>query len=160
VAQGRFREDLYYRLNVFPITVPALRERADDIRLLVEYLVRRFAQAAGKKIDQIDAKTLELLTAYEWPGNVRELQNVIERSIILSDGATFSIDEAWLRRNAGARLLGAESGERQKIEAALAASKGRISGPLGAATLLGIPRQTLESRIRALRINKHQFKQV
>ena len=85
---------------------------------------------------------------------------VIERSIILSDGATFSVDEAWLRRNAGARLLGAESGERQKIEAALAASKGRISGPLGAATLLGIPRQTLESRIRALRINKHQFKQV
>ena len=160
VAQGRFREDLYYRLNVFPITMPALRERADDIRLLVEYLVRRFAQAAGKKIDQIDAKTLELLTAYDWPGNVRELQNVIERSIILSDGATFSIDEAWLRRNAGARLLGAESGERQKIEAALAASKGRISGPLGAATLLGIPRQTLESRIRALRINKHQFKQV
>jgi formate hydrogenlyase transcriptional activator len=160
VAHGKFREDLYYRLNVFPITVPALRERADDIRLLVEYLVRRFAQAAGKKIDQIDARTLEWLTAYDWPGNVRELQNVIERSVILTDGATFSIDEAWLRRNAGARPPVVEDGERQKIEAALAASKGRISGPHGAATMLGIPRQTLESRIRALRINKHQFKLV
>jgi formate hydrogenlyase transcriptional activator len=101
---------------------------------------------------------LESLTAYDWPGNVRELQNVIERSIILSDGATFAVDEAWLRRNAGAP--DAEDGERQKIEAALAASKGPISGPRGAATLLGIPRQTLESRIRALRINKHQFKPV
>ncbi len=160
VAQGKFREDLYYWLNVFPIAVPTLRERADDIRLLVEYLVRRFAQAAGKKIDQIDTKTLELLAAYDWPGNVRELQNVIERSVILTDGATFSVDEAWLRRNAGTRPPGAEDGERQKIEAALAASKGRISGPHGAATLLGIPRQTLESRIRALRINKHQFKPV
>ena len=160
MAQGRFREDLYYRLNVFPITVPALRERADDIRLLVEYLVRRFAQAAGKKIDQIDARTLELLTAYDWPGNVRELQNVIERSVILTDGATFSIDEAWLRRNAGPRPPIAGDGERQKIEAALAASKGRVSGPRGAAILLGIPRQTLESRTRALRINKHQFKLV
>jgi formate hydrogenlyase transcriptional activator len=99
-----------------------------------------------------------LLTAYDWPGNVRELQNVIERSIILSDGATFAVDEAWLRRNAGAP--DAEDGERQKIEAGLAASKGPISGPRGAATLLGIPRQTLESRIRALRINKHQFKPV
>jgi formate hydrogenlyase transcriptional activator len=160
VAHGKFREDLYYRLNVFPITVPALRERADDIRLLVEYLVRRFAQAAGKKIDRIDARTLELLTAYDWPGNVRELQNVIERSIILTDGATFSIDEAWLRRNAGARPPIVEDCERQKIEAALAESKGRVSGPRGAANLLGIPRQTLESRIRALRINKHQFKLV
>jgi formate hydrogenlyase transcriptional activator len=99
-----------------------------------------------------------LLTAYDWPGNVRELQNVIERSIILSDGATFAVDEAWLRRNAGAP--DAEDGERQKIEAGLAASKGRISGPRGAATLLGTPRQALESRIRALRINKHQFKPV
>ena len=101
-----------------------------------------------------------MLTTYDWPGNVRELQSVIERSVILTDGATFSIDEAWLTRNAGARPPGHEDGERQKIEAALAASKGRISGPHGAATLLGIPRQTLESRIRALRINKHQFKPV
>ena len=156
VAQGKFREDLYYRLNVFPIVVPALRERADDIRLLVEYLVQRYAQAAGKKIRQIDGRTLELLSAYNWPGNVRELQNVIERSVILNDGDVFSIDEAWLKRNVDAN--DAALGEREKIEAALAATKGRVSGPYGAATMLGIPRQTLESRIRALRINKHQFK--
>jgi formate hydrogenlyase transcriptional activator len=156
VAQGRFREDLYYRLNVFPIVVPALRERADDIRLLVEYLVRRYAQLAGKRIKQIEGRTLELLSAYDWPGNVRELQNVIERSVILTDGDVFSIDEAWLKRNADAKDGGV--GEREKIEAALAATKGRVSGPHGAATMLGIPRQTLESRIRVLRINKHQFK--
>jgi formate hydrogenlyase transcriptional activator len=156
VAQGRFREDLYYRLNVFPILVPALRERADDIRLLVEYLVRRYAQAAGKKIERIDRETLELLSAYDWPGNVRELQNVIERSVILTDGDVFSIDGAWLKRNAETK--DAAGGEREKIEAALAAAKGRVSGPHGAATMLGIPRQTLESKIRALHINKHQFK--
>jgi formate hydrogenlyase transcriptional activator len=156
VAQGRFREDLYYRLNVFPIVVPALRERADDIRLLVEYLVRRYAQAAGKKIERIDGKTLELLSSYDWPGNVRELQNVIERSVILTDGNVFSIDGAWLKRNGDRKDAGA--GEREKIEAALAAAKGRISGPHGAATMLGIPRQTLESRIRDLHINKYQFK--
>jgi len=156
VAQGKFREDLYYRLNVFPIVVPALRERADDIRLLVEYLVRRYAQLAGKRIKQIEGRTLELLSTYDWPGNVRELQNVIERSVILTDGDVFSIDEAWLKRNADAKDAGV--GEREKIEAALAATKGRVSGPHGAATILGIPRQTLESRIRALHINKHQFK--
>jgi len=141
---------------VFPIVVPALRERADDIRLLVEYLVQRYTQAAGKKIKQFDARTLELLSAYDWPGNVRELQNVIERSVILADGDVFSIDESWLKPNADAKDAGV--GEREKIEAALAATKGRVSGPHGAATMLGIPRQTLESRIRVLRINKHQFK--
>ena len=156
VAQGKFREDLYYRLNVFPIVVPALRERADDIRLLVEYLVRRYAQAAGKKIERIDAKTLELLSSYDWPGNVRELQNVIERSVILTDGTVFSIDGAWLKRTAEPK--DAVNGEREKIEAALSATKGRVSGPHGAATMLGVPRQTLESRIRDLHINKHQFK--
>ena len=156
VAQGKFREDLYYRLNVFPIVVPALRERSDDIRLLVEYLVRRYAQLAGKRINQIEGRTLELLSAYDWPGNVRELQNVIERSVILTDGDVFSVDEAWLTRNADPKDAGA--GEREKIEAALAATKGRVSGPHGAATMLGVPRQTLESRIRALHINKHQFK--
>src|SRR3989475_224622 len=158
VAQGKFREDLYYRLNVFPIEVPALRDRADDIRLLVEYLVRRSAQLAGKRVKQIEGRTLELLSTYDWPGNVRELQNVIERSVILTDGDVFSIDEAWLKRNADAKDGGVGDWEKEKIEAALAATKGRISGPHGAATMLGIPRQTLESRIRALRINKHQFK--
>jgi formate hydrogenlyase transcriptional activator len=165
VAQGKFREDLYYRLNVFPIEVPALRDRADDVPLLVEYLVQRFAQKAGKKIRRIDGTTLELLRAYDWPGNVRELQNVIERSVILSDGEVFSVDEAWLRRNAngafGSTVSAAGAGpahERESIESALAATQGRVSGPSGAAVRLGIPRQTLESRIRALRINKHRFK--
>jgi len=165
VAQGKFREDLYYRLNVFPIEVPALRDRADDVPLLVEYLVQRFAQKAGKKIRRIDGTTLELLRAYDWPGNVRELQNVIERSVILSDGEVFSVDEAWLRRNAngafGSTVSAAGAGpahERESIESALAATQGRVSGPSGAAVRLGLPRQTLESRIRALRINKHRFK--
>src|SRR5882757_8075315 len=156
LEEGSFRKDLFYRLNVFPIELPPLRERADDIRLLVEYLVRRYAQLAGKRIKQIEGRTLELLTAYDWPGNVRELQNVIERSVILTDGDVFSIDEAWLKRNTDAKDTGV--GEREQIEAALAATKGRVSGPHGAATMLGIPRQTLESRIRALRINKYQFK--
>jgi formate hydrogenlyase transcriptional activator len=161
VAQGKFRGDLYYRLNVFPIVVPPLRDRADDIPLLVEYLVRRFAHAAGKKIRQIDEKTLDLLSGYDWPGNVRELQNVIERSIVLSDTETFSVDEGWLTRASQAEPLPGANGdahERGKIEAALAASNGRVSGPRGAATKLGLPRQTLESRIRALHINKHRFK--
>jgi formate hydrogenlyase transcriptional activator len=165
VAQGKFREDLYYRLNVFPIEVPALRDRADDIPLLVEYLVQRFAQKAGKRIRRIDERTIELLRAYDWPGNVRELQNVIERSVILSDGEAFSVDEAWLRRNAdgafGSTVSASGAGaaqERERIEAALAASQGRVSGPTGAAVRLSLPRQTLESRIRALRINKHRFK--
>src|SRR6266478_5294101 len=156
LEEGSFRKDLFYRLNVFPIDLPPLRERADDIRLLVEYLVRRYAQLAGKRIKKIEGRTLELLSAYDWPGNVRELQNVIERSVILTDGDVFSIDEAWLTRNTDAKDTGV--GEREQIEAALAATKGRVSGPHGAATTLGIPRQTLESRIRALRINKHQFK--
>src|SRR6267143_2172931 len=167
VAQGKFREDLYYRLNVFPIEVPALRDRADDIPLLVEYLVQRFALKAGKKIRRIEERTLELLRAYDWPGNVRELQNVIERSVILSDGEAFSVDEAWLRRNADGAFESTVSApgagaahEREGIEAALAASQGRVSGPAGAAIRLGIPRQTLESRIRALRINKHRFKTI
>jgi formate hydrogenlyase transcriptional activator len=165
VAQGKFREDLYYRLNVFPIEVPALRDRPEDIPLLVEYLVQRFAQKAGRRIRRIDDRTLERLGAYDWPGNVRELQNVIERSVILSDGEAFSVDEAWLRRNAndafGSEASAAGAGaahERERIEAALGASQGRVSGPLGAATRLGIPRQTLESKIRTLRINKHRFK--
>src|SRR5712664_1188082 len=165
VAQGKFREDLYYRLNVFPIEVPALRDRADDIPLLVEYLVQRFALKAGKKIRRIEERTLELLRAYDWPGNVRELQNVIERSVILSDGEAFSVDEAWLRRNAdgvlGSTVSASGAGpahERERIEAALADSHGKVSGPSGAAARLGIARQTLESRIRALRINKHRFK--
>ena len=156
VSQGSFRRDLFYRLNVFPIEIPALRERVDDIPLLVEYLVERYAKKAGKRIRRIKKKTLELFQAYDWPGNVRELQNVVERAVILCEGDTFSIDETWLKRDASpppsptAFLAGSlterakplAEGEREMIEAALAQSHGRVSGPSGAARKLGIPRQT------------------
>ncbi len=166
VAQGKFREDLYYRLNVFPIQLPALRDRPEDIPSLVQYLVERYAEKAGKRIRHIEGRTLELLRGYEWPGNVRELQNVVERAVILADGEAFSVDEAWLRGNdrlgkVGSRIpaRNAEAAQEcERIEAALAASQGTVSGPSGAAARLGISRQTLESRIRALQINKYRFK--
>ena len=171
VTRGSFRQDLFYRLNVFPIEVPPLRERVDDIPMLVEYLVERYARKAGKRIRNISRKTLELFQAYDWPGNIRELQNVVERAVILCDGDTFSVEDTWLNgessqsgptvSNAGA-LTERESvlvqQEKKIIEAALAASEGRISGPVGAAAKLGIPRQTLDSKIRALRIDKQRFK--
>ena len=165
VATGTFRQDLFYRLNVFPIHLPSLRERADDIPLLVEYLIERYAKKAGKKIRNIRKQTLELFQAYDWPGNIRELQNVIERAVVLCDSETFSVDETWLKPE-GQRLPGpaipfvATLVEREKeiIETALTACQGRIAGPTGAAAKLGIPRQTLESKIKSLRINKHQFK--
>jgi formate hydrogenlyase transcriptional activator len=165
VAEGSFRQDLFYRLNVFPIRIPALRERVDDISLLVEYLIDRYAQAAGKKFRNIDKRTLDLFQTYDWPGNVRELQNVIERAVILSDGETFSVDETWLtpvtpktstpRVPLVANLM---DHEKEMIENALREAEGLISGPTGAATKLGIPRQTLESKIRKLGINRHRFK--
>jgi len=169
VDAGSFRQDLFYRLNVFPITAPPLRERPDDIRLLVEYLIERYAKKAGKRITNITKRTLELLHAYDWPGNVRELQNVIERAIVLCEGETFSVDEAWLKYElpqAQRLATGVERGlvrldvdrEKKLIEAALTDCKGRIAGPGGAAEQLGIPRSTLESKIRTLRINKHLFK--
>jgi formate hydrogenlyase transcriptional activator len=155
VARGAFRADLFYRLNVFPIAVPALRQRADDVPVLVEYLVERFAKRAGKKITRIEKRTMTLLQAYDWPGNVRELQNVIERGVVLCEGETFSIDDSWLK------VKGAPAGgeqERATIEAALAGTKGRVAGPTGAAAKLGMPRQTLDSKIRALRIDKLRFR--
>jgi formate hydrogenlyase transcriptional activator len=165
VAEGSFRQDLFYRLNVFPIQIPALRERVDDIPLLVEYLIDRYAKAAGKKIRNINKGTLELFQTYDWPGNVRELQNVIERAVILSDGETFSVDETWLtpvtpKTAASSVPLVANliDHEREMIETALREAEGLISGPTGAAIKLGIPRQTLESKIRKLRINRHRFK--
>jgi formate hydrogenlyase transcriptional activator len=165
VAEGTFRQDLFYRLNVFPIRIPALRERVDDISLLVEYLIDRYAQAAGKKFRTIDKGTLELFQTYDWPGNVRELQNVIERAVILSDGETFSLDETWLtpvtpKTAASSVPLVANliDHEKEMIETALREAEGLVSGPTGAATKLGIPRQTLESKIRKLGINRHRFK--
>src|SRR5437899_736839 len=155
VARGALRADLFYRLNVFPIAVPPLRERVDDVPVLVEYLVERFAKRAGKKITRIEQRTMALLQAYDWPGNVRELQNVIERGVVLCEGETFSIDDSWLKAKGAA--AGGEQ-ERATIEAALAATKGRVAGSTGAAAKLGMPRQTLDSKIRALRIDKLKFR--
>src|ERR1700731_68369 len=165
VAEGMFRQDLLYRLNVVPIEMPSLRERAADIPLLVDYFIDRFGKKAGKKFRRIDKRTLKLFQAYSWPGNIRELQNVIERAVILSDGDTFSIDETWLKWQAP-QFAGPTAGlssalqrqEKEMIEAALARSGGRVSGPAGAATKLGLPRPTLDAKIRRLGINKYRFK--
>ena len=160
VAAGTFRQDLFYRLNVFPIAVPSLCERVDDIPLRVEYFVARFAKESGKTIRHIGKDTLELLKSYDWPGNIRELQNVVERAVILSETDTFVVDESWLQsESAGSSpaqgLSALEAREVEMIEAALAETHGRISGPTGAAAKLGIPRQTLESKIRRLGIDKY-----
>jgi formate hydrogenlyase transcriptional activator len=164
VEAGSFRRDLFYRLNVFPIRMPSLHERVEDIPLLVAYLAQRYAGKMGKKISAIDKRTLELFQTYHWPGNVRELQNVVERAVILCEGATLAVDENWLPRTApgpapsGVALASLADQEREMIENALTQTRGRVSGPLGAATRLGIPRSTLESRIKSLNINKHRFR--
>jgi transcriptional regulator with GAF, ATPase, and Fis domain len=166
IAAGAFRGDLFYRLNVFPIEVPPLRERQEDIPVLVEYFIDRYAKKAGKSSRGINTRSLELLQAYPWPGNIRELQNVIERSVILCDMENFLIDESWLSVQALAtepksrpepsRTLAGQ--EREMIEATLRECRGRVSGPSGAAAKLGIPGSTLDSKIRALKINKNRFK--
>src|SRR2546427_3643504 len=167
IRAGSFRSDLFYRLQVFPIEIPALRERKEDIRLLAEYFIDRYARKAGKNVRRVNKKTLELLQSYPWPGNIRELQNVIERSVILCETEIFSIDENWLPQpppltpeskqqvELPRRLL---VQERDMIEAALKESRGRVSGPTGAAAKLGIPRSTLESKIRTLKIDKNRFR--
>ncbi len=165
VAEGAFRRDLFYRLNVFPIQMPALRDRVDDIPLLVEYLVDRYAKKAGKRIRSISKDTLNLFQNYDWPGNIRELQNVVERAVILCDGEVFCVDPSWLvpaspNPTTPTIPLVADLAEREKamIENALREAEGLISGPNGAAAKLGIPRQTLESKIRKLGINRHRFR--
>jgi len=160
---GTFRRDLYYRLNVFPIEMPPLRKRREDIPLLVEHFVERYARKTGKKIRGISRSTLERLQSYSWPGNIRELQNVIERSVIVCDTENFTVDQSWLSGVPNGTVHGPLSKmppdqERQAIEAALAESRGRVSGPSGAAAKLGIPRSTLESKMKALSIKKHRFK--
>ncbi|MGA8202176.1 MAG: sigma 54-interacting transcriptional regulator [Candidatus Sulfotelmatobacter sp.] len=157
---GTFRADLYYRINVFPLEVPALRDRKEDIRLLVEYFIDRYAHKSGKRIRKIEKKSLDRLQSYPWPGNIRELQNVIERSVILCDSENFSVDDSWLSTaQRSSRPLAQEmtSQEKELIEAALAECKGRVSGPAGAAAKLGIPPSTLDSKIRTLKIDKHRF---
>ena len=165
IEEGAFRDDLYYRLNVFPIEMPALRQRREDIPLLVEYFIDRYSTKTGRKIRGIERSTLDRLISYAWPGNIRELQNVIERSLVLCEGETFTVDESWLSVSCGEpdrtprmllRIPPAE--EKKTIEAALAEAQGRVSGPTGAAVRLGIPATTLDSKIRTLGINKHRFK--
>ncbi len=165
IEAGTFRSDLYYRLNVFPIEMPPLRKRREDIPLLVEYFIDRYANKAGKKIRGISRAALEMLKSYTWPGNIRELQNVIERSVIVCETENFTVDESWLSRaheettQAGGPLSKmSPSQEKQTIEAALAHAQGRVSGASGAAAKLGIPPSTLDSKIKAFKINKHRFK--
>ncbi len=168
IAGGAFRLDLFYRLNVFPIQLPPLRERREDIPTLIEYFVHRYSRKTGKKIRTIEKRTLELLASYAWPGNIRELQNVLERSVIVCDTDHFSVDPSWLSLEAAtppapadaANPIKSPAQEKAAIEAALEASGGRVSGPSGAAAHLGLPASTLESKIRALRINKFRFKSV
>ena len=170
VADGTFRQDLFYRLNVVPIQVPALRDRVDDIPLLVEYLVDRYAKKAGKRIRSVSKKTLDLFQGYDWPGNIRELQNVVERAVVLCEGEIFCVDPSWLAPASSSRTSPNEptltiplvtdlaERERAMIENALREAEGLISGPAGAAAKLGVPRQTLESKIRKLGINRHRFR--
>jgi formate hydrogenlyase transcriptional activator len=170
VADGTFRQDLFYRLNVVPIQVPALRDRVDDIPLLVEYLVDRYAKKAGKRIRSVSKNTLDLFQGYDWPGNIRELQNVVERAVVLCEGGIFCVDPSWLAPASSSRTspnqttltipLVADLAERERarIENALREAEGLISGPTGAAAKLGIPRQTLESKIRKLGINRRRFR--
>jgi formate hydrogenlyase transcriptional activator len=165
VASGGFRRDLYYRLNVFPIEVPSLRERPDDIPLLLEYFIHRFAQKTGKRIRSISNETIDLFRNYHWPGNIRELQNVVERGVLLCETEAFVVDEKWLKpepRKVSAPVAALAptlvEHERKLIENALAECSGRVSGPSGAAARLGMPRQTLDARIASLGINKYRFK--
>ena len=167
IRSGAFRSDLFYRLNVIPLQMPPLRERKEDIPLLVEYFINRYSRKAGKRIRTIEKKTLELLQSYSWPGNIRELQNVIERSVVVCETEAFSVDQGWFSHAASslleerqAKSPGRRSAaqEREMIEAALAQAGGRVSGPSGAAAQLGMPASTLESKIRTLKINKYRFK--
>jgi transcriptional regulator with GAF, ATPase, and Fis domain len=171
VSSGSFRTDLFYRLQVFPIEIPPLRERREDIALLMEYFIDRYSRKARKNIRHVSQETLELLQSYAWPGNIRELQNVIERSVILCETETFSIDESWLPQQPHPFLIAKpknqielprrlEEQEKNMIEEALKASRGRVFGPTGAAAKLGIPRSTLESKIKSLKIDKNHFRTV
>jgi len=163
VADGTFRQDLFYRLNVFPLEMPPLRERREDIPLFVEYFIGRYGRKAGKRFKRVSRRTLDRLKAYPWPGNVRELQNVIERSVIVSDNDEFTVDDSWLPGGSVAESRLGLSGrltahEKEIVEEALRASGGQVAGPAGAAARLGLPRSTLESKIRLLKINKSRFR--
>jgi transcriptional regulator with GAF, ATPase, and Fis domain len=161
IQAGTFRSDLYYRLNVFPLEMPALRQRREDIPALIEYFIDRCARSMGKNIREIEKNSLDLLQSYPWPGNIRELQNVIERSVIMCETENFSVDKTWLAQQPLAPEAKIPMGPSEKlpaqgkgmIEAALRESAGRVFGPSGAATKLCVARSAaLESKIRSLDI--------
>ena len=166
ITEGTFRNDLFYRLSVFPIEIPPLRQRREDIPMLVQYFIDRYARELGKNIRTVSKETLDLFQSYPWPGNIRELRNVIERSVIVCETESFSVDESWISRQPQRarptsqlelpQRVAAE--EKQAIEAALTESRGRVFGPSGAAAKLGIARSTLDSKIRTLKIDKNRFK--
>jgi len=165
ILNNQFRSDLYYRLNVVPITIPPLRERPEDIPLLVRHFVRQFERQMHKTVETISSETMEALVQYPWPGNIRELQNIIERSVVIYTRGKLTVKKSWLCREyfheekpAPSTYAGSATGERDMIGAALARAHGRVSGPSGAAAMLGIPPSTLESRLRSMNINKYQFK--
>jgi formate hydrogenlyase transcriptional activator len=165
VLHNEFRSDLYYRLNVVPISIPPLRERPEDIPLLVRHFVRQFSRQMNKTVEAISPEAMEALVQYPWPGNIRELQNIIERSVVIHDRGNLAVKRSWLCRQlfpseppALASFAGSAMADRDTIGAALARARGRVSGPSGAAAMLGLPPSTLESRIRAMNINKYQFK--
>ena len=165
IVEKRFRQDLYYRLNIFPISIPPLRERREDVPLLVRHFVGQFARRMNKRIEGISPETMEALTRYPWPGNIRELQNVIERSVVIYQRGNLSVKKSWLCRDASQARPAAQplcrrpaTDDRELIGAALAEARGRVSGPYGAAARLGIPPSTLESKIRSMNINKYSFK--
>jgi formate hydrogenlyase transcriptional activator len=160
VAAGRFRADLYYRLNVFPVRVPALRERPEDIPPLVAHFVSKYAARFGRSVSRVHDRTLGALMTHDWPGNVRELENAIERAVIVAKGDTLKVERDLMPSADPASSLSAQVGEveRGAIEAALTASRGRISGSSGAAARLRLPASTLEFRIRKLGIDKFRFR--
>ena len=174
VAGGTFREDLYYRLSVFPIELPPLRARRDDIPALIEHFARRFAERRGLSYVGVDPSSLERLMAYDWPGNVRELANVVERAMILSDGGPLQFEDLVPQTIAAARADGAwvspttairgnlregmRAQEKKLIEDALEACQGRVSGARGAARRLGVPPATLDNKIRLFQIDKARFR--
>jgi len=158
VHAGRFRSDLYYRLNVFPVHVPTLRERPEDIPPLVAHFAEKYGTRFGRKISRIDRQTLDLLQSHSWPGNVRELENVVERAVILSHGGALHLDTVMLTAAKGNNTEQVTSEERQEIETALTASRGKVAGENGAAKKLGVPASTLEFRIKRLGIDKFRYR--
>jgi transcriptional regulator with GAF, ATPase, and Fis domain len=164
IREKQFRSDLFYRLNVFPISIPPLRERPEDIPLLVRHFVQQYAQRMNKVIDGVPAETMQALALYPWPGNIRELQNVIERSVVVSQKGILSVNKSWLSHDSFQTepatppfFKRSATEDREIIAAALAEARGRVSGPSGAAARLGLPPSTLESKIRSMHINKYRF---